>query len=82
MTEQKTKRQQVIEALLTDDLRRALKVARCFKRDFTPDQQRVITRAAEFDTSTVYRELGYDRNQLMTEAEKLLRKKYLSVRQR
>jgi hypothetical protein len=82
MTERKTKRQQVIEALLVDDLRQALKVARCFRRDFTPDQQKVITRAAEFDTSTVYRELGYDRDCLMTEAEKLLREKYISVRQR
>lgn len=78
MCERRTKRQQVVDALRAGDLNTALRTARSFRRDFSPEDQATITRAAEFDLSSVYAQLGHERTELRQKAEVLLRKQYLN----
>lgn len=74
----KTKKEQVTEYMKAGDLMNALKIAKSFKRDFEKEEQAIITRAYEMTVNPrFYEMLGYNKEEQLAKAEKLMTEKYL-----
>ena len=75
----KTKREQVIEALINEDYIKAMKLAKHFHRDLTKEQNTIVTRAYEMQwNSTFYEMLGYNKEEEFEKAINILKDIYLS----
>jgi hypothetical protein len=69
-----TKKSQLINAFSTGNIKKALKIAKGFTREFTKDQQRSIQIAYECLTGkeSYYQQLGINTNQEKEKAKTLL----------